>query len=86
MTGIVSGKWSLDRFNPMEVIPTAVGLTVYGGGPKEFMATPLNELAELIASGKMKVPVGKVFHIDQIVEAHEMMDANTAGGKIVVLT
>jgi len=29
-------------------------------------------------------PIGKVFSIDQIVEAHRAMEANTAGGKIVV--
>jgi hypothetical protein len=30
--------------------------------------------------------VGRVFHLDQIAEAHRCMEDNTAGGKIVVLT
>lgn len=30
--------------------------------------------------------VGKVFHLDEIVEAHRTMEENRAGGKIVVLT
>jgi NADPH:quinone reductase-like Zn-dependent oxidoreductase len=85
MTGMVGNKWSFDDFAPMEVIPTAVGLTTYDGGVEDFMRTPLDELMQQIANGEMPVQVGKVFHLDQIVEAHRMMEENKAGGKIVVL-
>ena len=34
MTGMVGNAWSFDSFSPMETIPTAVGLTVYDGGPE----------------------------------------------------
>ena len=50
------------------------------------MRTPLEDLARQIASGTLKIEVGKVFHLDQIVEAHRLMEDNKAGGKIVVLT
>lgn len=86
MTGIVGNSWTLPNFNPMEGIPTSVCLTCYAGGPNEFMETPFAELVDQVASGKLHVQVGKVFSLDQIVKAHEIMDANTAGGKIVVLT
>jgi NADPH:quinone reductase-like Zn-dependent oxidoreductase len=86
MTGMVGNKWSFDDFAPMEVIPTAVCLTTYDGGVEDFMRTPLDELIQQIASGEMPVQVGKIFHLDQIVEAHRMMEENKAGGKIVVLT
>jgi len=86
MSGIVGGEWTIDHFYPMAVIPTSVCLTVYGGGPNEFMATPLAELIEKIQKGEMKIPIGKVYKLDEIVEAHRMMDSNQAGGKIVVLT
>lgn len=85
MTGIVGNKWSIDNFAPMEVIPTAVCLTVYAGEAQDFMRTPLDELMQQIASGELPVQVGKVFHLDQIVEAHRLMEENKAGGKIVVL-
>ena len=55
------------------------------GGPQEFMATPLEELSQQIAAGKLHVQVGKTFHLDDIVEAHRCMEGNKAGGKIVVL-
>jgi NADPH:quinone reductase-like Zn-dependent oxidoreductase len=86
MTGIVGNKWAFDNFSPMEIIPSAVGLTCYAGGDGNFMKTPLQKLVEQVAAGTLHVQVGKVFHLDQIVEAHRCMDANNAGGKIVVLT
>ena len=86
MTGMVGDKWSLDDFSPMDAIPTAVCLTTYAGGAEEFMLTPLDELIAQIACGKLHVRPGKIFHLDEIVEAHRCMEENKAGGKIVVLT
>jgi NADPH:quinone reductase-like Zn-dependent oxidoreductase len=86
MTGMVGNKWSFDDFSPMDVIPTAVCLTTYAGGAEDFMLTPLEELVEKIAAGVVPIRVGKVFRLDQIVEAHRCMEENKAGGKIVVLT
>jgi NADPH:quinone reductase-like Zn-dependent oxidoreductase len=86
MTGIVGNKWSFDQFAPMDVIPTGVCLTVYAGESDDFMRTPLNDLAKQIEAGTLRVQVGKTFHLDEIVEAHRLMEANNAGGKIVVLT
>ena len=86
MTGIVGNKWSIGNFSPMDMIPTAVSLTTYDGGPQDFMRTPLEELVEQIAAGALHINVGKVFHLDQIAEAHRCMEENKAGGKIVVLT
>ena len=50
------------------------------------MLTPLEELVEQIAAGKLRVQVGRTFQLDDIVEAHRVMEENRAGGKIVVLT
>ena len=86
MTGIVGNKWSLSDFSPMEVIPTAVCLTTYDGGSEDFMLTPLDELTQQIAAGELHIQIGRVFHLDEIAEAHRCMEENRAGGKIVVLT
>ena len=86
MTGIVGNKWSFDAFAPMEAIPTAVCLTSYAGESADFLATPLDDLAGQVAAGTLKVQVGRVFRLDEIVEAHRCMEENKAGGKIVVLT
>lgn len=86
MTGMVGNKWSFDDFSPMGVIPTAVNLTTYAGGSEDFMRTPLNALLEDIRAGTLPLKIGKTFALDDIVEAHRMMESNDAGGKIVVLT
>jgi len=85
MTGMVGNKWSFDNFSPMDAIPTAVSLTTYDGGPEDFMLTPLDELVEEAAAGRLHVQIGKTFRLDEIVEAHHCMEENMAGGKIVVL-
>jgi NADPH:quinone reductase-like Zn-dependent oxidoreductase len=70
----------------MEAIPSAVYLTSYAGDAEDFMLTPLNQLAQQVADRTLKIQIGRTFHLDQIVEAHRVMEDNTAGGKIVVLT
>jgi NADPH:quinone reductase-like Zn-dependent oxidoreductase len=85
MTGMVGNKWEIGNFSPMDAIPTAVCLTTYDGGPDDFMSTPLQSLVAQIEAGTLPVTVGRVFKIDDIVEAHRAMENNTAGGKIVVL-
>lgn len=86
LTGIVCNKWTVDNFSPFEYIPTATKLIVYGGDAEDFMATPLESMAQQITTGSLHVRVGKVFGLDQICEAHRCMETNEAGGKIVVLT
>jgi NADPH:quinone reductase-like Zn-dependent oxidoreductase len=49
------------------------------------MRTPIQELLEQIETGTLTVQIGKVFRLDEIVEAHRCMEQNKAGGKIVVL-
>jgi NADPH:quinone reductase-like Zn-dependent oxidoreductase len=85
MTGMVGDKWTLDAFSPMEAIPTAVSLTTYDGGSEDFMRTPLDELVQQIAAGALRVPIGKIFSLEGIVDAHRSMEENEAQGKIVVL-
>ena len=86
MTGMVGNRWSFENFSPMDAIPTAVNLTTYDGGVRDFMSMPLQSLLEQIAEGTLHVAIGQVFHLDDIVEAHRCMEENKAGGKIVVLT
>ncbi len=75
-TGIVGNKWAWKGVNPMELIPTGVCLTVYSSSGKDFARTPLQDMAQKVASGEMKLHVGKVFKLDDIVEAHKLMDSN----------
>lgn len=86
MAGMVSNRWSIPDFAPMDVIPTGVSLTTYSGGVEDFIALPLQKLIDAVAADALPVRIGRVFHMDDIVEAHRLMESNDAGGKIVVLT
>ena len=50
-----------------------------------FIAAPLKVLIRQIAAGNLKVQVGKIFKLGDIVRAHCCMEENRAGVKIVVL-
>jgi len=86
MTGIVGNQWAFERFAPMEAIPTTVHLTSYAGEAPDFIRTPLQEFVREIEAGRTQVKIGRVFRLEDIVEAHRAMEDNTAGGKLVVVT
>ena len=87
LVGSVSGKWAFDdEFSPMESIPTAVSLTAYHSSPKAFVETPLDEIVDQLGTERVQALIGRVFvGLDKIKEAHQCMDEDRAGGKIVVL-
>ncbi len=86
MTGMVGNAWEFDRFSPMGAIPSTVNLTTYSGGSQDFIDTPLQTVVNEVEAGRMTPRIGRVFQLDEIVEAHRCMEDNAAGGKIVVLT
>lgn len=85
MTGILGGKWSLEDFHPMDHIPTGVKLSSYSGEASDLSKEQLDQYLKLIEEGKLAVETGPVFEFEELIEAHKLMDANQAGGKIVVL-
>jgi NADPH:quinone reductase-like Zn-dependent oxidoreductase len=86
MTGILGGSWTLDEFRPMDVIPTGVKLTAYSGNASDISVGELQAYVELAERGELNVRSGPVMPFAQLREAHELMDANAANGKIVVVT
>ena len=68
------------------VLPKRVKYTFYGGEQGDFHALPLQALINMVADGRLPVKPGKIFHLNQIQEAHATMESNKAGGKIVILT
>lgn len=86
MTGMLSESWSIPDFAPLEFIPAAVHLTVYDSGQVRSPAHVFQEFIDSVAAGDIHLRIGKVFSLDEIVEAHQLMESNRADGKIVVLT
>ncbi len=85
MTGILGGQWVWPDFEPMQHIPTGVRLTSYSGGSGDIERAELQAFIDLVANGDIDVPRGPVFKLEDIQRAHELMDQNRAGGKLVVV-
>jgi NADPH:quinone reductase-like Zn-dependent oxidoreductase len=81
--GVVGGN---SNSSVRDALSAGATYAFYGGEQEDFHALPLEELVEQVVQGTLPIQVGKVFYIDDIVEAHRTMEQNTAGGKIVVLT
>lgn len=86
MAGMVGDRWTLDAFEPMVAIPSKARLTTYSGDVEDFMSMPLDDLLEAVAAERLPVKIGRVFSLEDIVEAHRLMEAGGADGKIVMLT
>lgn len=84
MTGILGGKWTIENFQPMNDIPKAVKLTSYSGESSDLGVEQFQKYLDLIEQGKLSVATGPVFEFRDLIRAHELMDANQAGGKIVI--
>jgi NADPH:quinone reductase-like Zn-dependent oxidoreductase len=85
MTGMLSEQWSIPYFAPMEFIPATVHLTIYDSGQIRSSIQAFQEFIQRIESGQLKLNISQVFRLDDIVQAHRLMESNQAGGKIVVL-
>ena len=86
VSGMLSNQWLIHDFYPTGDIPSGVRLTGYAGDAADLPAAVLQDFLDAAAAGAVAVPVGRVFRMDEIREAHRVMEANTAGGKIVVVT
>lgn len=84
VTGIAGGKWAFDHFEPIFDIGKGVYLTAYAGSVDAFQGTPMDEITKQFVEGTIKIPI-KTFQLDEINDAHRLMEENLAIGKLVVL-
>jgi NADPH:quinone reductase-like Zn-dependent oxidoreductase len=88
--GFLGGLGPVQDFLPMLDLPTGVQLSFYGsafvlGTPTYPLAeVPLATIFEQVASGKLQGDPVRVFSFNEIVEAHRILEAGTAGGKMTV--
>jgi NADPH:quinone reductase-like Zn-dependent oxidoreductase len=84
MTGMLSEQWSIADFAPMDYIPAGVKLTVYDSGQVRLSTNHFQDFINDVEAGKIRLNISRVFSLDQIGQAHELMESNQASGKIVV--
>ncbi|MFC5140599.1 zinc-binding alcohol dehydrogenase family protein [Actinomycetospora rhizophila] len=83
--GMLSNEWTVPDFYPIDYLPRGVRLTAYGGDAADLPADVLQGFLDDVAAGRASVPLGQVFPIERIRDAHSVMEADRATGKIVVL-
>lgn len=86
-TGILGHAWVLERFEPLEAIPSTVRLTTYHSGTTsaERSTEALQAIADGVAEGRYRPNLHRTFRFEEIVEAHRYMEGNQATGKLVVM-
>jgi NADPH2:quinone reductase len=67
------------------VYMTFVGSFVFGTSGFPLSDVPLQQIAEDVAAGRLEAKPSRGFRFEEIHEAHRLMEANQAGGKMVVV-
>lgn len=70
-------------------LPGTVKLSFFSSGllgseALPLKESPLNSIANQVATGNIPSTIGKIFDVENIQEAHRLLDSGTANGKIVV--
>jgi NADPH:quinone reductase-like Zn-dependent oxidoreductase len=86
-TGILGNAWVMERFEPLEDIPSTVRLTVYHSGSTsaERSTAALQDIVDGVAAGRYRPNLHRRFRFDAIVEAHQVMEDSRGSGKLVVV-
>ena len=90
LAGWLGGLAPIADFNPLLQMASGVYLTFFGSfvfGTPGFPLSdvPLQKIAEDVAAGRLEAKPSRVFRFEEIREAHRVMEANEAGGKMVVV-
>jgi NADPH:quinone reductase len=90
LAGWLGGLAPIPDFNPLLRMASGVNLTFFGSfvfGTPGFPLSdvPLQDIARQVRDGRLEAKPSRVFSFDQIHEAHRVMEAGQAGGKMVVV-
>jgi NADPH2:quinone reductase len=90
LAGWLGGLDPIPDFNPLLQMASGVYLTFFGSfvfGTPGFPLcdVPLQGIAQDVAAGWLDAKPARTFAFDEIREAHRIMEANEAGGKMVVV-
>ena len=85
-TGILGNVWVLERFEPLEDIPSTVRLTSFSSATisAERSTAALQEIVDGVAAGRYRANLHRRFNFNEIVSAHRLMEENRGTGKFVV--
>jgi NADPH2:quinone reductase len=89
LAGFLGGGEPMAAFNPIADMASGVHFSFFGSfvfGTPGFPLddVPLQEIVERVQSGAYQAKPARVFRFDEIREAHCLIEANEANGKLVV--
>jgi NADPH:quinone reductase len=88
--GFLGGLGPVEDFNPLADMPSGVQLSTFasafvlGGDHFPIADVPLQEIVDKARRGTYLAKPARVFAFEEIAEAHRLIDAGAAGGKLVV--
>jgi NADPH:quinone reductase len=90
LAGFLGGLAPLPDFNPLLQMSSGVHFSFFGSfvfGTPGFPLSdvPLQAIAGDVAAGRFKAKPARVFRFEDIREAHRVMEANEANGKVVII-
>ncbi|HEY9100836.1 zinc-binding dehydrogenase [Chitinimonas sp.] len=90
LAGFLGGLAPLADFDPLSQMPSGVQLSFFGsfmfGQPGfELADVPMQQIVDLATTGQYQGRPARVFGLSDLPEAHRLMEANEAGGKLVVV-
>ncbi|MEV7648381.1 zinc-binding alcohol dehydrogenase family protein [Arthrobacter sp. NPDC089319] len=85
-TGMLSNRWTVDNFYPIDYLPRGTRLSAYSGNAGDLPADVLQSYLDAVAAGRTPLPIDRVYEFNDIAEAHRAMEAGTTTGKLVVTT
>ena len=90
LAGWLGGLDPIEDFNPLLRMASGVNLNFFGSfvfGTPGFPLSdvPLHDIAQQVADGRLDAKPSRIFSFDQVHEAHRVMEAGEAGGKMVVV-
>ncbi len=82
-TGMLSNRWTVDEFYPIDYIPRGVRLTAYAGGAEDLPAPVLQAYLDRLAAGSLAIGPLHTYTLDDIPRAHADLEHNRVFGKLV---
>ena len=83
-TGMLSNVGPCPTSTPSTYLPKGVRLSAYSGDASDLPADVLQRFLDDVAAGHVVVPLYRSFVLDEIREAHAIMESGDAVGKLVV--
>jgi NADPH:quinone reductase-like Zn-dependent oxidoreductase len=82
-TGMLSNRWTVNEFYPIDYIPRGVRLTAYAGGAEDLPAPVLQAYLDRLAAGSLAIGPLHTYVLEDIPRAHDDLEHNRVFGKLV---